>query len=70
MSNGTKSDATKTPRTFLAESGASYQSFEKIDMNSLTQISVPFHGANLLIVEYKGQPYTPMKPIVDGMGLD
>lgn len=39
-------------------------------MNSLTQISVPFHGANLLIVEYNGQPYTPMKPIVDGMGLD
>ncbi|MCG7598893.1 ORF6C domain-containing protein [Halomonas sp. McH1-25] len=31
---------------------------------------VPFHGANLLLVEHDGQPYTPMKPIVDGMGLD
>ncbi|AHB77597.2 MULTISPECIES: phage antirepressor N-terminal domain-containing protein [Pandoraea] len=34
------------------------------------QISVPFHGANLLLIEHDGQPYTPMKPIVEGMGLD
>lgn len=33
-------------------------------------ITVPFHGANLYVVEHNGQPYTPMKPIVDGMGLD
>ncbi|WP_180084888.1 phage antirepressor N-terminal domain-containing protein [Acinetobacter sp. YH12145] len=39
-------------------------------MNSLTQIAVPFHNAELYIVEFEGQPYTPMKPIVDGMGLD
>lgn len=39
-------------------------------MNSLTQITVPFHNAELYIVEFEGQPYTPMKPIVDGMGLD
>jgi len=38
--------------------------------NSLTQIAVPFHNAELYIVEFEGQPYTPMKPIVDGMGLD
>jgi hypothetical protein len=31
---------------------------------------VPFHGAELLIVEHEGQPYTPMKPIVEGMGMD
>lgn len=37
---------------------------------SLQQITVPFHNAELYIVEYEGQPYTPMKPIVDGMGLD
>lgn len=37
--------------------------------NSLTQMTVPFHNAELYIVEYEGQPYTPMKPIVDGMGL-
>ena len=38
--------------------------------NILTQITVPFHNAELYIVEFEGQPYTPMKPIVDGMGLD
>ncbi|QDJ93789.1 phage antirepressor N-terminal domain-containing protein [Acinetobacter haemolyticus] len=38
--------------------------------NSLTQITVPFHSAELYLVEHEGQPYTPMKPIVDGMGLD
>ena len=39
-------------------------------MNSLTQIAVPFHSAELYLVEHDGQPYTPMKPIVEGMGLD
>lgn len=38
--------------------------------NSLTQMTVPFHNAELYLVEFNGQPYTPMKPIVDGMGLD
>lgn len=39
-------------------------------MSSLTQIAVPFHSAELFLVEHDGQPYTPMKPIVEGMGLD
>lgn len=39
-------------------------------MTSLTQIAVPFHNAELYLVEFNGQPYTPMKPIVEGMGLD
>lgn len=38
-------------------------------MSSLTQITVPFHNANLLVVNHNNQPYTPMKPIVEGMGL-
>lgn len=38
--------------------------------SSLTQITVPFHNSELYIVEHNGQPYTPMKPIVEGMGLD
>ena len=38
-------------------------------MNSLNQIAVPFHSAELYLVEHNGQPYTPMKPIVEGMGL-
>ena len=31
---------------------------------------VSFHGSDLYIVEHNGEPYTPMKPIVEGMGLD
>lgn len=38
-------------------------------MTSLTQITVPFHKAELCLVEYNGQPYTAMRPIVEGMGL-
>lgn len=36
---------------------------------SLQQIAVPFHNTELFLIEHNGQPYTPMKPIVDGMGL-
>lgn len=32
-------------------------------------INVPFHGASLYVVNHNGEPYTPMKPIVEGMGL-
>jgi hypothetical protein len=37
---------------------------------SVAQMVVPFHGSELFIVEHNGEPYTPMKPIVEGMGLD
>ncbi|CAI1780296.1 phage antirepressor N-terminal domain-containing protein [Serratia proteamaculans] len=33
-------------------------------------ISVPFHGSTLYIVKHHGKPYVPMKPIVDGMGMN
>ena len=33
-------------------------------------VSVPFHGNTLFLVEQNNEPYTPMKPIVEGMGLD
>ncbi len=39
-------------------------------MVTLTQITVPFHNAELYIVEHGGQPYTPLRQIVQGMGLD
>lgn len=39
-------------------------------MTSISTINVPFHGSNLFIVNYNGEPYVPMKPIVEGMGLD
>ncbi|MCZ4973826.1 phage antirepressor N-terminal domain-containing protein [Escherichia coli] len=32
-------------------------------------INVPFHGAELYVVNHNGEPYTPMKPIVEGMGM-
>ena len=32
-------------------------------------ITVPFNGAELYVVEHNGQPFTPMKPIVESMGL-
>lgn len=39
-------------------------------MNSLTTINVPFYGNNLYVVNYNGQPYIPMRPIVEGIGVD
>lgn len=39
-------------------------------MNSVSTINVPFHGNNLYVVNYNGEPHVPMKPIVEGMGLD
>ena len=36
----------------------------------MNMMIVPFHNANLSIVSHNGQPYVPMKPIVEGMGLD
>jgi hypothetical protein len=31
---------------------------------------VPFHNATLYLADVDGTPYAPMKPIVEGMGLD
>ncbi|QIC69818.1 phage antirepressor N-terminal domain-containing protein [Acinetobacter indicus] len=39
-------------------------------MTSLTQIAVPFHNTELFLIEHNGQPYTPLRQIVQGMGLD
>ncbi|MDM3563065.1 phage antirepressor N-terminal domain-containing protein [Proteus vulgaris] len=38
-------------------------------MNSISTINVPFHGNNLYVVNFNGEPYVPMRPIVEGMGL-
>lgn len=48
---------------------------EGINMSNSTvaavgrSITVPFLGADLYVVEHNGQPYTPMRPIVEGMRL-
>ncbi|HCT3325334.1 TPA: phage antirepressor N-terminal domain-containing protein [Enterobacter cloacae] len=36
----------------------------------MKSIHVNFHGTELFVIEHNGEPYTPMKPIVEGMGLD
>nr|WP_244922808.1 phage antirepressor N-terminal domain-containing protein [Xenorhabdus cabanillasii] len=33
-------------------------------------MNVPFYGSDLYIVNYNGEPYVPMRPIVKGIGLD
>ncbi|CDH31978.1 phage antirepressor N-terminal domain-containing protein [Xenorhabdus bovienii] len=33
-------------------------------------ITVPFYDDELYVVEYNNEPYVPMKPIVEGMGMD
>ncbi|EPG7606239.1 phage antirepressor N-terminal domain-containing protein [Acinetobacter baumannii] len=38
-------------------------------MRTLTQINVPSHSADLVIIEFNNQPFTAMRPIVEGMGL-
>lgn len=37
---------------------------------AVSTINVPFHGTELYVVNHNGEPYTPMKPIVEGMGMD
>lgn len=39
-------------------------------MQQLNFAPVPFRGATLYLVERHNEPYTPMKPIVEGMGID
>lgn len=38
-------------------------------MSNNTLIPVPFRGVTLYVTEHQGQPFTPMKPIAEGMGL-
>ncbi|MCU7645672.1 phage antirepressor N-terminal domain-containing protein [Pseudomonas piscis] len=33
-------------------------------------MTVPFHGVQLYLVEHDGQPFVPMRPMVEGIGLD
>lgn len=68
-------DSKNNETPLVAAAGVSNLSntFGVIDMSSIatqiTTINVPFHGANLYVVNHNGEPYTPMKPIVEGMGM-
>ena len=35
----------------------------------MNMMTVPFHGDSLYVVNHNGEPYVPMKPVVEGMGL-
>ncbi|MBF0435475.1 MAG: phage antirepressor N-terminal domain-containing protein [Magnetococcales bacterium] len=39
------------------------------DPDNTSLIPVPFRDATLYLVEHNGEAYTPMKPIIEGMGL-
>lgn len=39
-------------------------------MSTISTINVPFHGDNLYLVNYEGQPFVAMRPFIEGMGLD
>lgn len=74
MSHPTKSETPKAGTN--GASGEKTQSSNRgtFEMNSTVTtpartINVPFHGAALAVIEHEGQPYTPMKPIVLGMGM-
>ncbi len=47
--------------------------FGVIDMSSIaiaaSTINVPFHGSDLYVVSVGNEAFTPMRPIIDGMGL-
>lgn len=47
-----------------------HQPQTKVSVTANHSMSVPFRGDNLYLVECDGQPYVPMKPVVEGMGLD
>ncbi|MHA3400393.1 phage antirepressor N-terminal domain-containing protein [Yersinia enterocolitica] len=63
----------ETPLVAAAGVSNLSNTFGVIDMSSIaiaaSTINVPFHGANLYVVNHNGEPYTPMKPIVEGMGM-
>lgn len=35
----------------------------------MNTITVPFYGNELYVVDHEGEAYTPMRPIIEGMGL-
>lgn len=65
----------KTPALAGAEVGVNEINFEEeivmSDISTAVAKSnvVPFRSAMLLLVERDGQPFVPMKPVVEGMGL-
>lgn len=59
------------PTTRAYESNAVNDQENNVMSNISTAVSnvIPFRSANLLLVEKGGEPFVPMKPVVEGMGL-
>jgi len=38
-------------------------------MQAAQALTITFHNAKLLLVSHEGQPFVPMKPVVEGMGV-
>ena len=67
-----KKNATEVAATVASSVNNPYQGINVSDSTQVAAsraITVQFHGADLYVVEHNGQPFTPMKPIVEGMGL-
>ncbi|KPA87278.1 P22 AR-like protein [Pseudomonas asplenii] len=59
------------PTTRALESNAVNDQENSVMTNHSTAVSnvIPFRQAKLLLVDQDGEPFVPMKPIVEGMGL-
>lgn len=62
------SPVTSATLSRLTAIGGGFSTSEDHTMSDL--IPVPFRNATLFLADVDGTPYTPMKPIVEGMGLD
>lgn len=60
----------KKPLTSWRTKGLLLTTYGAANMSSLSQMNVSFNDTLLYLVEYNNEPYTPMKPIVEGIGLD
>ena len=39
-------------------------------MNDTSLVPVPFHGNTLYLIDQNEEPYVPLKPVIEGMGLN
>jgi len=64
----------ETPKAATNEASNLSATCKELTMPSIptavSTINVPFHGDNLYVVNFNNQPYVPMKPVVEGMGMD
>lgn len=70
--NSRHKKAPVAPTTRALESNAVNDQVNNVMSKNNTAMSnvIPFRSAKLLLVDFDGQPFVPMKPVVDGMGLD